>query len=307
MFLLICLVMQNRIIGGPACRVVRSLMPLEDFLIDCWVLEDAPYGDITTAPIPRRNVRAKIVAKSQGVVAGLWLVERICRRYGLDVHKSVNDGDEIKVGDIIAEIVWDSHTVLILERLLLNLLIYLSGVATATRRFAEKIRRINPKIRIATTRKTIPGLRYSSKEAAKLGGGDTHRFGLSDCYLIKDNHIVLAGGISEAVRLARSSSSFTKLIEVEVRSLREAIEAAEAGANIIMFDNMPPDEIARAIEELKRRGLRDRLILEASGGITLENVEDYARLDIDVISTSAITLRPDLVDMSLKIVDIEKP
>ena len=279
-------------------------MPIEEMLIDYWILEDAPHGDLTACIIPSKFVRAHIIAKQNGLLAGMFIIRKICDRFGVRINVLRDDGEKISAGDVVAELLGNSHTILLIERTMLNILMYLSGVATTTKRFVEKARKVNPKIRIAATRKTMPGLRWATKEAVRIGGGDTHRYSLSDCYLIKDNHIRVVGSTRKAIKLAREKASFTKLIEVEVRTVEEAIEAALAGANIIMFDNMSPTDIERAIEELKRRGLRNRVLLEASGGITMENVENYARLDIDIISTSVITLNPKPVDMSLKIVQI---
>lgn len=279
-------------------------MPVEDILIDFWVLEDSPFSDITSEILPSINVEARILSKDEGILAGRFIVEEICRRYGVKIKFCKDDGDTLTVGDIIAELSGESKKILLIERLIVNLLMYLSGIATTTRKFREKIERINPKIRIAATRKTIPGLRWLSKKAVEIGGGDTHRFSLSDCILIKDNHIKIFGDIGKAVSLAKKKASFTKLVEVEVRNLNEAIRATRAGADIIMFDNMTPEEIKKAIDEIKKLGLREKIKLEVSGGINLENVEKYAMLDIDIISTSIITLNPKPIDITLKIVNI---
>ncbi len=293
----ICLVYPFVIIWGVG-------MPVEDILIDFWVLEDSPFSDITSEVLPLINVEARILSKDEGILAGRFIVEEICRRHGVKIKFYKDDGDTLTVGDVIAELSGESKKILLIERLIVNLLMYLSGIATTTRKFREKIERINPKIRIAATRKTIPGLRWLSKKAVEIGGGDTHRFSLSDCILIKDNHIKIIGDIDRAISLAKKKASFTKLVEIEVRNVDEAIKAAEAGADIIMFDNMKPEEIKRAIEEIKRLGLRERIKLEVSGGINLENVEKYAKLDIDVISTSIITLGPKPIDITLKIAKI---
>ncbi len=276
-------------------------MPLEDILIQLWVLEDSPFGDITSEILPKRIVLARIISKGKGILAGMYIVERICSMYGLELNKFKEDGDSLENGDIIAEIRGDARNILLVERLILNLLMYLSGVATTTRRFIEKIRKINPKVRIAATRKTLPGVRWLTKKAVEIGGGDTHRFSLSDCYLIKDNHIKIIGDIGKAVRLARQKASFTKLVEVEVRSIEDALSAAKAGADIIMFDNMNPKDIKVAIEKIRQLGLRNKITIEVSGGINLDNIDIYARLDIDVISSSIITLHAKPVDMTLKI------
>ncbi|MDM7935524.1 MAG: carboxylating nicotinate-nucleotide diphosphorylase, partial [Methanothrix sp.] len=154
-------------------------------------------------------------------------------------------------------------------------------------------------VRIACTRKTTPGFRVYEKRAVFLGGGDPHRFSLSDAVLIKDNHIRILG-LEECLRRARSQASFTKKIEVEVESLEEMLMAARAGADIIMFDNMTPSEIERCVEMLRREGLRSRVLLEASGGITLETLEEYAAAGVDVISLGALTRNARWIDFSLE-------
>jgi nicotinate-nucleotide pyrophosphorylase (carboxylating) len=154
-------------------------------------------------------------------------------------------------------------------------------------------------VKVACTRKTTPGFRLQEKRAVFLGGGDPHRFNLSDAVLIKDNHIRLLG-LEECLRRAKGQASFTKRIEVEVEDLDDMARAAELGADIIMFDNMSPEEIGRGVEILKRMGLRDRVILEASGGITLKNLEDYAAIGVDVISMGALTRDAPWIDLSLE-------
>jgi len=271
--------------------------------------EDAPYGDITSElVVPEGTViRAVIVAKSRGVLAGAKFVKIFLERLGVRVLKSLSDGAEVEPGSIVMELEGDARTILLVERTVLNLLMHLSGVATATRRLVEMVHRVNPRARVAATRKTLPGLRLLEKYAVEVGGGDPHRFSLSDMILIKDNHIAIAGSVEEAVRRALSLKSFSKLVEVEARSVDEAVRAAELGTDIVMLDNMSPEDVRRAVEELKRRGLRDRVIVEVSGGITEDNIAEYASADVDVISTSIITMAAKPLDMSLEIVEVLKP
>jgi len=280
-------------------------MPVEDILLNFWILEDSPHGDITSEILPEKTAIARIISKDEGILAGMEIVKKICMKFGIDIRPLKNDGERIAKGDIIAEIKGDVRKILLVERLILNLLMYLSGIATTTRRFVDKVKTLNPKVRIAATRKTLPGLRWASKKAVEIGGGDTHRFSLSDCYLIKDNHIRVIGDTAEAVRLAKEKSSFTKLVEVEVRTPEDAVAAAKAGADIIMFDNMDPEDIRVSIDRIRELGLREKLVLEVSGGINLENVDRYAVLDVDVISTSFITLSPKPIDLTLKIHTLE--
>jgi nicotinate-nucleotide pyrophosphorylase (carboxylating) len=161
-------------------------------------------------------------------------------------------------------------------------------------------------VRIAATRKTTPGFRVFEKKAVFLGGGDTHRFNLSDAVLIKDNHIAILG-LEECLHRAKERASFAKKIEVEIENAADMIKAARGGADIIMFDNMSPEEIARGVEQLQETGLRDRLLLEASGGITLDNLSEYAASGVDVISLGALTRDVKWIDLSLEMqTDIEQ-
>jgi nicotinate-nucleotide pyrophosphorylase (carboxylating) len=178
----------------------------------------------------------------------------------------------------------------------------MSGVATATAdlvTIAEK--RSRGKIRIACTRKTLPGLRYFEKRAVQLGGGDPHRLRLDDAVLIKNNHLALAGSITESVRKAKETVSFTKKVEVEVTTPDQAVEAAKAGADIVLLDNMTPKEVERSVAMLKVENLRDQVLLEASGGIRKENLASYSSTGVDVISVGAITHSAPAIDLSMEI------
>ncbi len=269
-----------------------------------WLEEDAPFWDVTTeALIPRGlRVKAVVIAKSSGIIACTEDVFSVLEPLGVKVKEYLASGTQLSPGTIVAEMEGEARTLLVVERTLLNLLMYLSGVATITRAFVEKARKVNPRVRVAATRKTLPGLRALTKRAVAIGGGDTHRLSLSDAILIKDNHIALVSSVAEAVKLAKRKASFAHKVEVEVTSVEDAVEAVRAGADVVMLDNMGVEEVRLCIEKLKELGLRDRVIVEASGGITLDNVEDYAATGVDVISTSAITLRPARVDLSMEVV-----
>ena len=273
-----------------------------------FIYEDNPFWDLTTEVLIPENidVKAAIVAKEDGLVACAEDVASTLRRLGLDVKIIVGDGGHVKRGDIVMEITGNARTILSIERTMLNLLMHCSGIATTVRRLVNRVREVNSRVRIAATRKTLPGLRYFEKKAVLIGGGDTHRLSLSDAILIKDNHIKIVGDVAKAVRIAREKKSFIHKIEVEVTNASDAIAAAEAGADIIMFDNMALEEIRRAIEELRKRGLRDRVLIEVSGGITEDNIVDYAKLDVDIISCGWITLSSRALDMSLEIVEVLK-
>jgi nicotinate-nucleotide pyrophosphorylase (carboxylating) len=187
---------------------------------------------------------------------------------------------------------------------MLNLLSRMCGIATATRKLVEKLRKANLTTRIAATRKSAPGLLYFDKKALQIGGGDPHRLHLDDMVLIKDNHIALAGYIEKAVKKAKASTSFTKKIEVEVTNVADAVAAAEAGADIVMLDNFSPKQAKQAVEAFKKAGFYSKVLLEASGGITETTLLDYASSGVDVLSLGELTQSARALDMSLEITRI---
>lgn len=268
--------------------------------------EDIPFWDTTTEAIVPGDakVRAKVIVKESCIVACVDDIAAFLRKLGLEVEQLAKDGDPVEGGSTLLEISGPARVVLSVERVVLNVLMHCSGVATATRRLIDALREVNSRVRVAATRKTMPGLRYFEKRAVAAGGGDTHRLSLSDAILIKDNHLRLIGDIGRAVRLAKERASFIHKVEVEVSSVEEAVEAAESGADVVMLDNMRPEDVARVLEELRRRGLRDRVIVEVSGGINYENAREYAKLDIDVMSCSFITMSSRAVDMSLEVSEV---
>ena len=217
------------------------------------------------------------------------IVKDIISEYNVKILSSLNDGDEIKHGDKLLEFKGDAKTILLLERTVLNLLMRMSGVATKTHNIVTKVHEVNPNIKVAGTRKTSPALQKFDKQAIIIGGGDSHRNGLDDMVLIKDNHIAIVGGVFEALRLAKKNVSFSKKIEIEVENVDDAVIAASNGADIVMFDNMSPMEASKTLDVLNDKNLRDNILIELSGGITEENILDYAYLDVDVISLGALT------------------
>ncbi len=265
--------------------------------------EDLGYGDITSeALIPADQMaRARLFFRESGIASGLMEASIVFELLGCTVEELAEDGDAVEPGQTLLEVEGPAMAILSGERTALNIVGRMGGVATATARIVDEVIEASPGTRVAATRKTLPGLRDLDKRAVEHGGGDTHRFRLDDCVLIKDNHLELVPSVTEAVLRAREAVSFTKKIEVEVSSLEEAEEAALAGADIIMFDNMTPMEMRRCLAELEERGLRKGFIYEASGGITPENAADYAASGVDVISLGALTHSVRSLDVKLEI------
>jgi nicotinate-nucleotide pyrophosphorylase (carboxylating) len=274
-------------------------VPVGDLLR--FVEEDAPSGDLTSSALaPLGRCRAEIRAKAEGVIAGIEEASALFSHFGVSVEPALSDGGACRAGTLVISLEGDAEPILLVERTALNLLSRMSGIATATRAMVQEAAGINPFLRIAATRKTCPGMRVLDKKAVLLGGGEAHRLTLSDAILIKDNHLRLLP-LEEAVRKARARAPSGK-IEVEVTDGDEAISAARAGAGIVMFDNMDPGSLGEAIRRLKAEGLRGRVVLEASGGITAENLKDYAGLDLDRISMGSLTHSVKALDLSLEVV-----
>lgn len=261
--------------------------------------EDVSYGDVTSElTVPEDlKVQAKVIAREDCVIAGLKYLLEKAAKFGLKIDILLGDGETVKKGDVVALIEGNARKVLLIERVFLNILGRMSGVATITRRIVKKVKEVDPKIKVASTRKTLLG--HLDKIAVVIGGGDPHRWGLADHVLIKDNHIALAGLEGAIERVKRAS--FVRKIEVEVESVEDAVEAASLGADVIMLDNFKPVEICKVIGLLKSEGLRDKVLLEASGGIDEENVEKYAKSNVDVISMGFLTHSARSIDFSMEI------
>lgn len=269
-----------------------------------FLLEDVRFGDVSAALIPEREEgNATIITKEKGIICGLVEVEAVCGLVGCKVTPLKGEGEEVAAGDALALVSGPVRAILLAERTALNLLMHLSGVATATRQFQAVVdkERANPLCRIAATRKTTPGLRAMEKRAVMVGGGDAHRWNLDDMVLLKDNHIAYFGDIGAMVTQYKQATSFTKRVEVEVTSAIDAVAAARAGADIVMLDNMPFAEMRRAIAALEKENLRDEVIVESSGNVDITTVAQHARTGVDLISSSAITLRAKPIDISLEL------
>ena len=268
--------------------------------------EDIGQGDITTALIvPADNTaEAEIISKETGVIAGMEEAKISVESLGLKAKILVPDGEKVKAKRILMKISGDTRTILSAERTLLNIISRMSGIATTTRKLISKIQKAKLKTKVACTRKVAPGLLYFDKKAVLIGGGDTHRLHLDDMILIKDNHIIVAGSIKKAIEKVRKDASFSKKIEVEVTRVKDVLAAARARADIIMLDNFTPKRIEKAIRLLKKELLFGKVLLEASGRITAENILAYASTGVDIISLGAITHSAKALDISLEITKI---
>ena len=268
-------------------------------LISLALEEDIGEGDVTTDALFPEDLKcdAVIKCKEDGILAGLPVARAVFEKLGenLEWEELREDGDRIYSGDILVNISGSPGQILTGERLALNILQRLSGIATFTSKFVSIVEGLD--VKIADTRKTIPGFRTLSKYAVEVGGGYNHRMGLYDGVLIKDNHIKLAGGIREAVEKIGQSTDKEYKIEVETTSLEQVKEAVDAGADIIMLDNMSDEMMKEAVELIG-----DKALIEASGGINLERVGQIAEIGVDIISIGALTHSAMALDLSLDMI-----
>jgi nicotinate-nucleotide pyrophosphorylase (carboxylating) len=273
-------------------------VPLERLI--AFVEADAPFGDVTSeAVLDDGGCTAHLRFREPGIAAGLAEAAALFAHYGAAVTPCAADGDRVAAGAAALALEGPVRRVLLVERTALNLVGRMSGIATATARYAALARAADPHVRVAATRKTAPGLGLLDKKAVLLGGGDPHRFTLSDAVLIKDNHLAMAS-IEEAVRRARAFSAY-KTVEVEVETADEAVRAARAGADIVMLDNMTPDGVRETLAALAAAGLRDRVRVEVSGGVAEATVGAYAALGADLISIGALTHSVRSLDLTLEV------
>ncbi|MFW9917231.1 MAG: carboxylating nicotinate-nucleotide diphosphorylase [Candidatus Thorarchaeota archaeon] len=273
--------------------------PLIDRKIEEYLLEDMPFGDLTAAFIPDKDVTGTIISKEKCIVAGIPFAHRVFQYLGLDTHQYVAEGAKIDADQKIFTVKGNARAVLAGERLALNFLIRLSGIATLTHQLIQASSPFPKGPRIAATRKTTPGFRFFEKYAVAIGGGDTHRLSLSDGVLLKENHLSIFSDLTTAIQYAKKQVSFVKKIEVEVTTIEMAVNAAQAGADIIMLDNFEPNQIKKAVDRLSEMGLRANVRLEASGGITSENVVEFASTGVDILSAGSLTHSAKGIDFSL--------
>jgi nicotinate-nucleotide pyrophosphorylase (carboxylating) len=279
-------------------------------IIENALQEDRATSDATSYACidPNQRAAATIIAKQDCVLCGIGAIARILdvyadldgavtSHYEVTTHPEIFDGIRLRKGQSVAVIRHNARVILSCERVILNVMQRLSGIATLTRKFVDAVS--GTKAKILDTRKTVPGLRTLDKYAVRCGGGQNHRLDLSDGVLIKNNHIALAGGIASALERAHRNRRGAQIIEIEVRSLEELEQALQHGAEAILLDHMSVEDVKRAIERCARADRR--IPLEVSGGITLENVRSYAETGVNFISVGALTHSAVVVDMSMRV------
>lgn len=269
---------------------------LIDKMIKEALIEDVPNEDITTNSVVSKDSKSKVdlICKEDGVISGLDVFKRVFEILGeIEVILYKKDGDKVKQFEKLAVLTGNTRKLLVGERVALNYLQRMSGIATLTSKYVEKLNGTN--IKLLDSRKTIPNLRILDKYSVKVGGGHNHRFNLSDGILLKDNHIDAAGGVKSAIELARKNASFVRKIEVEVESLDMVREAVESKADIIMLDNMDLDTAKEALKIINKQAL-----VEFSGNVNLETIESISKLEVDYVSVGALTHSVKALDISMK-------
>ena len=271
-----------------------------DKILEYMLEEDEGFGDVTSNSVIDKNeeVNAYIVSKDDGILAGIDVAKQLFESKDVRVIFHLNDGCGIKKGDLLMSLSGNARDILLVERTALNLLMRMSGVASAANQYVNLV---DGKVIIAGTRKTQPAIGKFDKMALEIGGADTHRFSLDDMVLIKDNHIAVVGSPIKALKKAQENVSFSKKIEIEVESLKDAILCVENKADIVMLDNMDALAVSEVIKELKNRNIRNNSLIEISGGINQDNILDYVDLGVDIISIGALTHSSRSLDFSLKI------
>ncbi|HEY8909068.1 MAG TPA: carboxylating nicotinate-nucleotide diphosphorylase [Desulfosporosinus sp.] len=270
-------------------------------LIDQALKEDIGSGDLSTRILPEDLTGlAKLYAKQEGVIAGLSLVEQVFQRVDprIRVHRLAKDGDVVKVGGVVLELVGSLSSILQGERTALNFLQHLSGIATATKRAVDLVSGLS--VSIVDTRKTLPGWRNLQKYAVRVGGGQNHRFGLYDAVMLKDNHLAAVGGLTVAVERIKAQVGHMTKIEVECETIEQVKEAVTCGVDVIMLDNMGLAEMREAVQYIDKRA-----IVEASGGMKEERLRDVAETGVDLISIGALTNSVTALDFSLDLGEIK--
>ncbi|MFX0017348.1 MAG: carboxylating nicotinate-nucleotide diphosphorylase [Candidatus Hermodarchaeota archaeon] len=268
-----------------------------------FIEEDCNFIDVSSNFIPDNStVSAKIITKSNGFISGLEELAILFEILKVDINFKKKDGESIEKGDIVLELKGNTKNILIGERVGLNLATHMSAITTTTREYVNLVKTSGKNVKIAATRKTTPGLRIFEKKAVLMGGGETHRFSLDDMIILKDTHLKYYNGdVKKLLVEVKTKASFSKKIEIEIENVDDVLIAAKNGADIIMLDNMSPDQVEDAITILRNHKLRDNVIIEVSGGINKETIVDYIIAEPDIISIGNLTQFPSTqVDLSLR-------
>ncbi|DAB27482.1 MAG: nicotinate-nucleotide diphosphorylase (carboxylating) [Sulfurimonas sp. RIFOXYD12_FULL_33_39] len=269
---------------------------MEEF-IKAALAEDVGRGDLYALVEPSVSASARIITKSDGVIAGVEYINVLAKLEDFEISWNLHDGEEFLKGDVLANISGTSHVILKIERTLLNMLLHASSIATLTRKYVDIIRPYGTKL--LDTRKTRPQLRVFEKYATRCGGAVNHRMGLDDSLMLKDTHLKTIENLKEYIKKARKKIPFTTKIEVEAETFHIAKEAFASGADIVMCDNMTPDEIVEVVKY--RDDNFSHVLLEASGNISLETIESYAKTGVDAISSGSLIHQANWIDLSMKI------
>ena len=270
---------------------------LKEKFVEALVEEDVGRGDLFARISSSRQIKAYVIAKSEGVLSGKEYVDVLTKRYGLDCEWHYNDGDRFGVGDKLLWVFGDSKTLLSLERSILDILLHASSIATLTQKYAEAIE--GSGVKLLDTRKTRPLLREFEKYAVRCGGGVNHRMGLDDCLMLKDTHLKTIGDLKSFMEEVRRTIPFTAKVEIECESFEMVQKAMSVGADIVMCDNMGTDEIRRVVAF--RNENYPHILLEASGNVTLETIGELSKTGVDAISSGSIIHQANWIDLSMKV------
>jgi len=283
-------------------RDLNQYFSLRESLVR-FLREDIGQGDLTSQYTVDEGLKSssQIICKSEiAVVAGLEEAKIIFEICNCDSKALVNDGDIVKRGIRVMKINGNTRAILKAERTALNLIMRMSGIATDTKKFVDIVKTVSKDIKVMGTRKTAPGLRYFDKKSIKLGGGHSHRNTLDELILIKDNHLAVSTSIQSAISNARLKAGKNMMIECEVSNKKSSVEAIKSGADIIMLDNFTPEMAQKTISYLRKSGLREKVLIEISGGVNISNIKDYALALPDIISIGTLTHSSNSIDFSMK-------
>ncbi len=261
------------------------------------ILEDIGRGDLFSLVSDQRVVEAKVIAKEEGILAGEVYIQELAIMEHIEIEFKKHDGEALKYGDIICYVRGEVNRVLIYERVVLNLLQHTSGIATNTRKYLDLVKEYD--VKLLDTRKTRPGLRVMEKYAVRCGGGTNHRLGLDDCLMLKDTHLAAIDDLHEFIRVARKRIPYTSKIEVECESVEAAYNAMSSGADLIMCDNMSIKDIKKVVAYKKEN--HPHVLIEASGNVTKENIEEFAQTKVDAISSGSLIHQATWLDFSMRI------